>query len=170
MYRTQTINHNPSKMQPFYGDLNVVVLLFFQPVFWGRGLLWCYSGNPAQAELPCPLCRGGLSGNQYFEFLFYGVIPCLFQESEQKWQHPNLCPRAEKLGLLFTELSRAQSPFLYVLLKTAASHSGAHPQQLSERSTPGLGHVSGLCASKTVSGSGFVCMHPQLLDPVWALL
>jgi len=36
----------------------IVIHLFFQPVFSGRGLLSCFSGNPACAELPHPLSGG----------------------------------------------------------------------------------------------------------------
>jgi len=41
----------------FYRDLRVVLLLFFQPVFWGRACCG-FSGTPAWAELPCPLSGG----------------------------------------------------------------------------------------------------------------
>jgi len=72
-------------MHLFSWDLMVPGLLFSQPVFWGKGLPRCYSGNPVWAELPCaPVVGDGLSGNQSLGLLFSGAFP---------WQLSTSLPR-----------------------------------------------------------------------------
>jgi len=136
-----------------YGVHRVVVHLFFQPVFWGRGLPAVSQVTLPVHSCPVPCQMGGLSGNwSSVWLLFPGGFPLLFRGSEQKWPQPNLWPRAEKSqSALFNRPSRTQSPLLHVPLKTAASH-GARSQLLSQKCFQGPRRASALCASKTVSG------------------
>lgn len=128
--------------------------MFFQTVFWGKGLPHHFSVTLLRQSCPA-LCvfgggQAGLHGNQFFELLFPCSFPPLLPGSEQKWLHPNLCPE-QKNRILFLSLNPPkQSLFLYVSLKSTASHS-AYPQRLCQRSSQGPRHVLALCVSKTAS-------------------
>lgn len=89
----------------------ILTHLFFQPVFWGRGLLHCFSGNPACAEMLHSLSGGWAQWKPVFCMPFVPwCFPCLFRGSEQKWPQPNLWPRAEKSqSALFNRPSRTVS-------------------------------------------------------------
>lgn len=65
-------------------------------------------------------------------------------------------PELRSSSLLSSLNPPGQFLFLYVRLKTAASH-GACPQCLSQRSSQGPGCVPAFCTSKTASGRGLAC-------------
>lgn len=95
-----------------YGNHRVVVLLFFQTVFWEKGLPHHFSVTLLRQSCPA-LCvfgggQAGLHGNQFFELLFPCSFPPLLPGSEQKWLHPNLCPE-QKNRILFLSLNPQKS-------------------------------------------------------------
>ena len=110
----------------------VVIWLFFQPVFWGRGLPCYFSGNPAWASW-----GDGLSGNRFSVcLLFPGGFPYLFWGSEQKWPTPKPVAQSRKKCSPLSLIShQKQSPLLCAPPKPQSPSVRAHGNSL--RGSPG---------------------------------
>jgi len=112
MYRVQITDHNPSKMHLFSRDFRVAGLLFSQPVFWGRGLLCCYSGQPCLGRVALPPVVGdGLSENRCFgAFVLWRLsLEAFHVSSESQSRRDRFQPSASEQrdhSLFFSELSR----------------------------------------------------------------
>jgi len=151
----------------FSGDLRVAGLLFSQPVFWGRGLPRCYSGNPVWVELPCPPVAGsGLSRNQSLGLLFAGGFPRQLSASlpqvraEETVSNPLSQSRDTAVCSSVSSLGHTVS----VSIRAAMNCSvlGCAPLRSAPSPASRSGHVSALCASKTASRSQFALGTLQL--------
>lgn len=90
------------------GIHKLTIHLFFQSVFWKRGLLICFSGVFVWAELPRHLSGRCAQGVLVLCVAFFpGVLLCLFRGSEHKWPWQDLWPRAARLWSPFNKTSRS---------------------------------------------------------------
>ena len=167
MYRVQIIDQNPSKMHLFSWDLRVAGLLFSQPVFCGRGLPRCYSGNPVWAELPCPLWRGmGSVGTSFLGLLFSGGFPWWLSASlprvraEETVSNP--LPQSREIAVCSSVSSPGHTISVSVCAAINCSVLGCAPLRSAPSPASRSGHVSALCASKTASRSQFARGNPPL--------
>ena len=170
MYRVQIIDQNPSKMHLFSWDLRVAGLLFSQPVFWGRGLPRCYSGNPVWAELPCaPVAGDGLSGNQSLGLLFSGAFPWRLSASLPRVRAEETVSNPLRQSRETVVCSSVSPPghTVSVSVRAAINCSVLGCAPLCSLPSPASrsGHVFALCASKTASHSQFTCARPCRSGP-----
>lgn len=112
-----------------YEIYGVVLHLLCQPVFSGRVLLFCFPGNPALVELPCPCQWMGSVETGPLCFCSWGLFVTLPRVGAKLVVSKPLT-QSREIILLSSPNPLGQSTFLYVSPKMTASHSATHSNPL----------------------------------------